>query len=93
MQILILDAPAVDHLGLGRVGEIDDVGAFGAFITIDHPSDIGVRAVEFLLQLHVGHAQTRPQRDVAEHVDVIAARLLRCPLRGGVLRREGKTKQ
>ena len=93
VQVLVLDAPAIDHLEVARVREIDDVGAARACIAVDHPGDVGVGAVEFLLQLYIGHAQPGSQWDVAEHFDVVATRFLRRPLRCRALRPKGEDEQ
>ena len=75
MEILVLDAPLVDELRVLGILEVDDVEALGAHGPVLHASDVGERAVHLLLELHVRHGQTGPERDVAEHFDVVAAPL------------------
>ena len=82
VQVLVLNAPAVDDLRILGVLQVDDVRALGAQLAVDHARDVRVGAVHLLLELDVRHAQLGTQGRMPEHIDVVAARLHRRPLAG-----------
>ena len=60
--------------------DADDVQASWSSVAIPHAANVGVRAGQILLDIDVRDAQSRTQRKVAEHLDIIAAPLQRCRL-------------
>ena len=85
MEVVVFDAPAVDHLRVVRVGKVDDVRAPRTVEELD-PPDVSVGTVELLLDVDVGDRQARAERQMGDHLHVVAAALLRRPL----LRRRGR---
>ena len=83
MEVLVFDPPLIELLGLFRVSDADDVEALGSLGPVDHTRDIGVRPVHLLFDVHVGNGEPRPEGQVAEHLDVVAAALERGPFLGG----------
>ena len=73
MQLLILDPPLVQELGMLGILDADDVQPTRSRITIPHSGYVSVRTLHILLDIEIGDAQGRPQREVAEHLDIVAS--------------------
>ena len=73
MQLLILDAPASEHPGLGRLLELHDVEPHGSAqgrLAVVGPGDVHVGARQVLLHLEIHHRTSGTQRNVGHLVNV-----------------------
>ena len=64
MKILVLDAPRVDAFGIRWIAQVNDVDALFACRTKVRPADVSVRPVHLLLDIGIGHAEPRSERNV-----------------------------
>ena len=80
VQVLVLDAPAVDHLGLVRVMKVDDVHPLLAFATEHLARNIRIRARQILFDLDVGDTELGAEWKVGDHLDVVASAFFQRPL-------------
>ena len=82
VEVLVLDAPAVDDLRARGIVKIDDVHAHLAFGAENLAGHVSVGALQLLFDLDVRDAERRTQRKVRNHLDVVAASLVGSPLLG-----------
>ena len=80
MELLVLDSPLVQELGMPGILDADDVQASRSRVAILHTADVGVRTGQVLLDIDIRDAQRGAQRKVAEHFDIVASSLQRCRL-------------
>ena len=83
MQVLILDPPRVEQRGSLRSLDADDVHPGGPGGAVSHAAHVREGTGHLLLHVHVTHVERTAERQVPEHVDVVAPALQRSPLLGG----------